>query len=70
MPANSRAGQKMRLKGRGLPGQPPGDQYVILQVVLPPADTPAARELFERMRRELPFDPRADLGGIHATHRA
>ena len=70
VPANSRAGQKMRLKGRGLPGQPPGDQYVILQVVLPPADTPAARELFERMRSELPFDPRADLGGVHATHRA
>ena len=69
VPANSRAGQKMRLKGRGLPGQPPGDQYVILQVVMPPADTPAARELFERMRRELPFDPRAHLGGAHATHR-
>jgi curved DNA-binding protein len=68
VPANSRGGQKMRLKGRGLPGQPPGDQYVILQVVMPPADTPAARELFERMRSELPFDPRAHLGGAHATH--
>jgi len=68
VPANSRAGQKMRLKGRGLPGTPPGDQYVILQVVLPPADTPAARELFERMRNELSFDPRAHLGGAHARH--
>jgi curved DNA-binding protein len=70
VPANSRAGQRMRLKGRGLPGHPPGDQYLILQVVMPPADTPAARELFERMRRELPFDPRAHLGGAHATHGA
>jgi curved DNA-binding protein len=70
VPAGSRAGQKLRLKGRGLPGSPPGDQYVILQIVLPPADTPAARELFERMRRELAFDPRAHLGGDHAPHRA
>jgi curved DNA-binding protein len=38
--------------------------------VLPPADTPAARELFEKMRRELPFDPRAHLGGAHAAHKA
>jgi curved DNA-binding protein len=65
IPAGSRAGQKLRLKGRGLPGSPPGDQYVVLQVVLPPADTDKARELFERMRRELPFDPRARLGGAH-----
>lgn len=64
IPAGSRAGQKMRLKGRGLPGSPPGDQYVVLQVVLPPADSPAAREIFERMRTELPFDPRA---GLRAT---
>jgi curved DNA-binding protein len=61
IPAGSQSGSKLRLRGRGLPGQPPGDQYVILKVVLPPGDTPAARELYERMRRELPFDPRADL---------
>jgi len=69
VPAGSHAGQRLRLKGRGLPGAPPGDQYVVLQIVLPPADTPDARELFERMRRELAFDPRASLGGAHATHR-
>jgi curved DNA-binding protein len=31
-------------------------------VVLPPADTPKARALFETMARELAFDPRRDLG--------
>lgn len=61
IPANAKAGQRMRLKGRGLPGTTPGDQYVVLKIVLPPADTPEARELFERMQRELPFDPRAEL---------
>ena len=61
IPANAKAGQKMRLKGRGLPGPTPGDQYVVLKIVQPPADTPQARALYEQMRDQLPFDPRADL---------
>lgn len=61
IPANAKAGQRMRLKGRGLPGATTGDQYVVLKIVLPPADTPQARELYERMQRELPFDPREEL---------
>ena len=55
------AGQKLRLRGRGFPGQPPGDQYVQLKVVLPPASTPEARSLYEQMRSALDFDPRAEL---------
>ena len=58
IPANARNGQQLRLRGRGLPGQPPGDQLAVLRIVNPPADTEAARELFQRMARELPFDPR------------
>jgi len=58
IPPNSQSGGRLRLKGRGLPGDPPGDQYVTLKVVLPPADTPAARALYERMAAELAFDPR------------
>jgi curved DNA-binding protein len=61
LPASARAGQRLRLRGRGLPGPTPGDQYVTLRIVLPP-DSPQAREMFERMKRELPFDPRAGLG--------
>jgi curved DNA-binding protein len=63
VPAGARAGQKMRLRGRGLPGDPPGDHYVVLTIVLPPADTPRARELWETLARELPFDPRAPGAG-------
>jgi curved DNA-binding protein len=59
VPAGARTGQKMRLRGRGLPGDPPGDHYVVLRIVLPPSDTPRARELWEEMARELAFDPRA-----------
>jgi curved DNA-binding protein len=59
----AQSGQKLRLRGRGLPGPPPGDQYVQLKVVLPPASTPEARSLYEQMRSALDFDPRADLQG-------
>ena len=58
IPPNARAGQKMRLKGRGLPGSTVGDQYVVLKIVQPPADTPRAKELYEQMQRDLPFNPR------------
>lgn len=61
IPPGSKAGQKLRLKGRGLPGATPGDQFVTLMIVLPPADTSQARALYEQMQRELPFDPRAEL---------
>ena len=40
LPAGARAGQRLRLRGRGLPGPTPGDQYVTLAIVLPP-DSPA-----------------------------
>lgn len=60
IPPGSQTDTKMRLRGRGLPGQPPGDQYVVLKVVLPPANSPAARALYEQMAQELAFDPRED----------
>jgi curved DNA-binding protein len=62
IPAGAQSGQKLRLRGRGLPGNPPGDQYVALRIVVPPADSARARELYEQMQRELSFDPRAELG--------
>ena len=62
IPAGARSGQKLRLAGRGLPGSPAGDQYVLLSLVTPRADTTAARELYARMKQELDFNPRADLG--------
>jgi curved DNA-binding protein len=58
VPAGSQTGRKLRLKGRGIPGDPPGSLYLQLEVVLPPADTDKARKLYETMARELAFDPR------------
>jgi curved DNA-binding protein len=62
IPPNSQSGQKLRLRGRGLPGQTPGDQYIQLKVVVPPANTPEAKAVFEEMKQKLDFNPRADLG--------
>ena len=60
LPVGARPGQRLRLRGRGLPGSTPGDQYVVPRIVLPP-DSPQAREFFTRMKSDLAFDPRADM---------
>lgn len=62
VPPGSQTGRKLRLKARGIPGDPPGDLYVVLEVVLPPAETDAARKIYEAMARELAFDPRRTTG--------
>ena len=62
VPAGTTRGRKLRLKERGIPGQPPGDLYVELAITLPPADSDAARASYERLRQELQFDPRRNLG--------
>ncbi|NJD88859.1 MAG: J domain-containing protein, partial [Betaproteobacteria bacterium] len=59
VPEGAQSGAQLRLRGKGIPGDPPGDARLDLQVVLPPADSPRARQLYETMARELDFDPRA-----------
>lgn len=59
---NAQAGQKLRLKGRGLPGKPTaGDEYVLLQIVTPQAKTAEQRALYEKMATDIPFNPRQDM---------
>lgn len=62
VPAGSQTGRKLRLKGRGIPAATPGDLYLILEVVLPPATTSRAKELYEQMAREMSFNPRDNMG--------
>jgi curved DNA-binding protein len=61
IPPSSSSGRKLRLRGRGLPGDPPGDLYAVLKIVLPPASTDAAKALYKEMEQQLGFDPRAGL---------
>jgi curved DNA-binding protein len=59
IPPGAQSGRTLRVRGEGIPGEPPGDLELTVRVVLPAADTPRAKELYETMARELPFDPRA-----------
>ena len=62
IPAGSTQGRQLRIKGRGIPAIEPGDLYAVLEIVLPPADTERAKNVYENMARDLPFDPRAKFG--------
>jgi curved DNA-binding protein len=62
IPAGSHAGSKLRLKGRGIPANPPGDFYVTLQIALPAANDDKAKAAYAAMAAALPFNPRASLG--------
>lgn len=61
LPPNSQTGKQLRLKGRGLPGNPSGDQYVTLVIHTPPAITPQEKNLYETMAKEMSFNPRKAL---------
>ncbi len=61
IPAGSQSGQKMRLRGKGLPkgkGEGAGDLYVELRVAVPKTLTEEERKLFESLREVSKFDPR------------
>lgn len=61
IPAGTQGGRKLRLKGRGLPGKPPGDLYAQVRIALPPAHTDEAKALYQRMAELSDFNPRAHL---------
>jgi curved DNA-binding protein len=62
IPEGTTGGRKLRLRKRGIPGEPPGDLYVALAITLPPADSDAAKQLYRKMEHELGYDPRSELG--------
>ena len=62
IPANTAAGRKLRLKGRGIPAASPGDLYVVVQVVLPPAEDDDSRQAYRDFQNAAPFNPRQKLG--------
>jgi curved DNA-binding protein len=61
IPAGTQGGQKLRVRGRGLPvgGEGTrGDLYVVLQVQLPTTVSPEEQVLWERLRDGSRFQPR------------
>jgi len=59
IPAGAEPGRQLRVRGKGLPSDPPGDLYFDVRIVAPPAATPKAKELYEALRQESNFDARA-----------
>ncbi|MDT8392904.1 MAG: DnaJ C-terminal domain-containing protein [Bacteroidales bacterium] len=62
IPSGAKQGKKLRLKGKGIPAKTPGDLYVVVNIVWPPANTEKARKIYEEMK-DLDFDPRKNFGG-------
>jgi len=52
------SGQKMRLKGKGMPAAAPGDQFVEIMIHTPPADSDADKTFYEDMKTRFNFNPR------------
>ncbi len=61
IPAGSQPGKKLRLKGRGIPAREKGDLYVVLQIALPKAENEAQRRIYEEMKQQFSFNPRAGM---------
>jgi len=62
IPKGSSSGQRLRLKGKGIERcKSAGDQTVRLKIVLPKDVTEDMRELAERWRDAVAFDPRVDI---------
>ena len=59
VPAHSRPGRKLRLKGRGIPSATPGDLYLELDIAQPAADSDSARAAYAALAKAFPnFNPR------------
>ncbi len=59
IPAGAKAGQKMRLPGKGMPdASAAGDLYVLVQIVLPAKVSDEERALYEQLASASRFDPR------------
>jgi curved DNA-binding protein len=64
VPPGTSSGQKLRLRGQGLPVKPgkdgePGDLYVKLKIVMPRTVSEREKELWKQLAEASTFDPRA-----------
>lgn len=63
IPPGSQTGNKLRLKGRGLPGKSAGDEFVILSIYIPEPTNDEQRQLYQQMKDKMDFNPRKNLTG-------
>ena len=58
VPPLTQTGTKLRLKGRGMPGHPPGDQFLLAKIMIPAPISEQARKLYEELASETTQDIR------------
>jgi len=63
VPANSKNGAKLRLKGRGIPAKTPGDLFAVVDIILPSATTAEAKKAYQDFSQAVNFNPRKSMGG-------
>jgi curved DNA-binding protein len=62
VPAGAKAGQKLRLPGRGMPdGAAKGDLYVVVRIVMPAEVSDQERDLYQQLAALSRFDPRPNF---------
>ena len=64
IPPGSSSGQKLRLKGKGIPasgGKPEGDLFVVLKVVVPKTTDATSRRLIQEFSEHNLYNPREGL---------
>ncbi|MDB5351151.1 MAG: dnaJ 4 [Planctomycetota bacterium] len=64
VPAGSSCGQKLRVRGKGVPAhgnQPDGDLFVVLKIVVPKNVDEESRQLIQEFARRNPMHPREGL---------
>jgi curved DNA-binding protein len=60
IPAGAEPGRELRVRGKGLPSNPPGDLLMAVQVVAPAAADDETRRLYEQLKARSDFDPRKE----------
>lgn len=61
IPPNSQTGQRLRIKGKGLPGKAgTGDLFAVLKVVMPGQTTEEIKQLWKQLAEKSNFDPRTE----------
>ncbi len=62
VPPLTQTGNRLRLKGRGMPGHPPGDQFLLAKIMIPSPVSEQARKLYEELAKESAQDLRHAWG--------
>jgi curved DNA-binding protein len=61
IPSGSNTDRKLKLKGRGIPGAVSGDLYVMIKIVIPPAENESEKEAYLAMAKLFDFNPRENM---------